>query len=172
MYLVKFDNQKITQTQINVCLLTHKESELQENAVFNFIENNKQTANILKTVVLLDELSNFHQECHTVVLTADNLPNDIEKLVNAFELDDIVFFVQDFKDGRTFSLIRHLRNKGFDGDIYLLGNYGLDQAGYYHKSGATGFFVKDEQLDTILKTLQDLQSAHFGQSAKALPMFL
>lgn len=50
MYLVKFDNQKITQTQINVCLLTHKESELQENAVFNFIENNKQTANILKTI--------------------------------------------------------------------------------------------------------------------------
>lgn len=171
MYLVEFENKEITQTQVNVSLLTHKESELQENAVFGFIENNKQTANFLKNIVLFDELESFNQECHTVILTADNSPNDIEKLVNDFGFYDIVFFVQDFKDGRTFSLIRHLRNLSFFGSIYLLGNYGLDQANYYLKSGATGFFVKDEQLDTLLKTLDDLKSGHFGQSAKALPMF-
>ncbi|MDO4450774.1 MAG: DUF934 domain-containing protein [Moraxella sp.] len=171
MYLVEFENQEITKTPVNVSLLTHKASELQENAVFDFIKNHEQTAHFLKTAVLFDELENFNQECHTVILTADNSSNDIEKLVNDFGFYDIIFFVQDFKDGRTFSLIRYLRNLSFFGSIYLLGNYGLDQAGYYFKSGATGFFVKDEQLDTLLKTLDDLKSGHFGQSAKALPMF-
>ena len=168
MILVKFDNQEITQQPLNLSLLTNKSDELAENPLVQFIANH-QAENAIH-LALFDEFDNFTNQTQNILLTADNTPDEIDELVKK-SLDKAIFFVKDFKDGRTFSLIRYLRNKGFDKEIYVLGNYGLDQANYYLKSGATGFFVKDEQLDTLLKTLNDLKSGHFGNSVNKLPMF-
>ena len=168
MILVKFDNQEITQNAFTLTLLTNKSDELAENPLVQFITNH-QTENAIH-LALFDEFDNFANQTNNILLTADNTPDEIDELVKK-SVEKSVFFVKDFKDGRTFSLIRYFRNKGFTGEIYLLGNYGLDQANYYLKSGATGFIVKDEQLETIVKTLNDLKSGHFGQSAKTLPMF-
>lgn len=107
-----------------------------------------------------------------VLLTADNTPDDIDVLKPYFAtLQAVYFYVADFKDGRVFSLVKHLRNQGFDADIYIAGEFGLDQANYFVKSGASGFIVNDDKIDTLKHTLKDLKSAHFGQSVSALPMF-
>ncbi|MCL1623467.1 DUF934 domain-containing protein [Moraxella sp. Tifton1] len=168
MYLVEFKNQKIKQEIVNLSLLTNKLDELAESLMTQFLAN--EHAEDTLDLALLDEFDKLASRTKNILLTADNTTDEIDELLKK-PIDKAVFFVKDFKDGRTFSLIRYLINKGFDKEIYLLGNYGLDQANYYLKSGATGFFVKDEQLDTLLKTLSDLKSGHFGQSAKALPMF-
>lgn len=168
MYLVEFTNQETKQQTANLSLLTNKSDELSENPIMQFMANEQNDNTI--NLVLFDEFNEFISQTKSVLFTADNTPDEIDELVQK-PIESLVFFVKDFKDGRTFSLIRYLRNKGFDKEIYVLGNYGLDQANYYLKSGASGFFVKEEQLDTLLKTLEDLKSGHFGQSVAGLPMF-
>lgn len=122
----------------------------------------------------LATLSDFARySCSNVLITPDStleeltdfFKNNIDHVINA------VIFVFDFKDGRTFSLIRHIRHLGYTDNIIVAGNYGLDQAAYYYKSGASGFLVQEHQLDTIKKTLDDLKSGHLGISAHSLPMF-
>lgn len=171
MYLVTFDNNEVASSPIKLSLLTHKKDELADGSVLNFFNMaSSQSDDFLIELVLFDELAQFGQS-QTALFTADNSLDELEVFVNTHQGYDVVFFVADFKDGRTFSLVRHLKNMGFNGRIFVLGNYGLDQAGYYHKSGATGFFVQDGQLDTITKTLNDLKTGHFGNSVNKLPMF-
>lgn len=104
----------------------------------------------------------------SVLLTADNSMADLDNLPKSVQT--VIFYVADFKDGRVFSLVRHLK-KTFVGDIWIAGEFSLDQSGYFYKSGATGFIVQDNQLMTLNNTLADLKTAHFGQSVSSLPMF-
>ncbi|MDO4896465.1 MAG: DUF934 domain-containing protein [Moraxella sp.] len=112
------------------------------------------------------------QDAHALI-TADTTIDELNQYFPKYNdhINLLVIYVEDFKDGRTFSLIRCLRNLNYQKDIIIAGNYGLDQAGYYHKSGATGFLVQDKQLDTLLTTLNDLKSGHLGKSVNGLPMF-
>lgn len=169
MYLVEFENQEIKKFDIALALFTNQSDELADNLIWQFVDNSQ----VDRAIVLsfLDEFDDFSHETGDIILMADNSLDELDNFLLSKEIDRAVFFVKDFKDGRTFSLIRYLRNKGFDKEIYVLGNYGLDQANYYIKSGATGFFIKEEQLETLLKTLEDLKSGHFGNSVNQLPIF-
>lgn len=171
MYLVANDNQEVTQNLVNLSLLAHQGDKLAGSAIANFFDNiSSNDKGLAINLTLFDEAAEFGHE-QKIVFTADNSLDDIENFVHHLTGCDAVFFVEDFKDGRTFSLIRHLKKLNFKGEIYLVGHYGLDQAVYYDRSGATGFFVQPEQLETILKTLNDLKTAHQGTSVNSLPMF-
>ena len=112
--------------------------------------------------------NHINDNSSSVLLTADNHLSDLDNLPKSVQT--VVFYVADFKDGRVFSLVRHLK-KTFVGDIWIAGEFSLDQSGYFYKSGATGFIVQDNQLATLKNTLADLKTAHFGQSVSSLPMF-
>ncbi len=103
-------------------------------------------------------------------LTADTTPDEIESAV-ADTPSSLLFNLADFKDGRVFSLIRHARHKGFAGEITVTGEFALDQANYFVKSGATAFVVADEQVATLTKTLSDLATGYNGESVNRLPLF-
>lgn len=113
--------------------------------------------------------SHINDNSQSVLLSADNHLSDLDNLPKSVQT--VIFYVADFKDGRVFSLVRHLKQTGFKGDIWIAGEFSLDQSGYFYKSGATGFIVQDNQLATLKNTLADLKTAHFGQSVNSLPMF-
>lgn len=108
---------------------------------------------------------------HGLWLTADDGIEELGVALGQHTPSVIVVYVADFKDGRVFSLVRQSRHLGFDGEILVIGEFGLDQASYFKNSGVTGFLVHQERLDTLTKTLNDLASAHKGISAGALPLF-
>lgn len=103
-------------------------------------------------------------------LTADTTPDEIESAV-ADAPNSLLFNLADFKDGRVFSLIRHARHKGYTGEIIVAGEFALDQANYFVKSGADAFVVADEQVATLNKTLTDLATGYNGESVNRLPLF-
>ncbi|USZ15053.1 DUF934 domain-containing protein [Moraxella sp. FZLJ2107] len=103
-------------------------------------------------------------------LSADTTPDEIESAVQAAPAS-LLFNLADFKDGRVFSLIRHARHKGFAGEIIVAGDFALDQANYFVKSGATAFLVEEAKLATLTKTLQDLATGYDGETISRLPLF-
>lgn len=102
-------------------------------------------------------------------LTADATPDDIEAAIA--DQERLVFVVANFMDGRVFSLIRHARHHGFQGEIIVGGEFALDQANYFVKSGATAFLVNEANVETLTKTLQDLATGYDGESVNRLPLF-
>ena len=66
---------------------------------------------------------------------------------------------------------RHARHKGYTGEIIVAGEFALDQANYFVKSGADAFVVADDQVATLSKTLTDLATGHNGESVNRLPLF-
>ncbi|MFB6349717.1 DUF934 domain-containing protein [Moraxella sp. ZJ142] len=102
-------------------------------------------------------------------LTADSTPDDIETAIKADA--PLLFSVANFMDGRVFSLVRHARHKGFGGEIIIAGDFALDQANYFVKSGVDAFLVDAEQVPTLTKTLQDLATGYDGESVSRLPLF-
>lgn len=102
-------------------------------------------------------------------LTADATPDDIEAAIA--DQERLVFVVANFMDGRVFSLIRHARHQGFQGEIIVGGEFALDQANYFVKSGATAFLVDETNVETLTKTLQDLATGYDGKAVSHLPLF-
>lgn len=106
----------------------------------------------------------------SAALNADTTPDEIEAIVAALP-KSLLFYLADFKDGRVFSLIRHARHKGYIGEIIVAGEFALDQANYFVKSGADAFVVADDQVATLSKTLTDLATGYNGESVNRLPLF-
>lgn len=104
------------------------------------------------------------------VLTADSSLKDLD-LALQIGSDALCFFVADFRDGRSFSLIKHLRHLGFGGEIWVMGDFALDQANYFVKSGVDAFLIPKDQELILQKTLKDLASAYDGNLVAALPLF-
>lgn len=104
------------------------------------------------------------------LLSADATIDEIEQLSSG-EAQTLAFLVSDFRDGRTFSLVRHARHQGFGGEIVIIGDFALDQANYFVKSGVDAFIVPTDQVATLTNTLQDLASAYHGDVVSALPLF-
>ncbi|MDO4441190.1 MAG: DUF934 domain-containing protein [Moraxella sp.] len=119
---------------------------------------------------LLSTPSDFHGT-RGLLLTADNTIDEIKDVLDEALINLFVVHVSDFKDGRVFSLVRQLRQLSEQAEIVIAGEFGLDQAAYFHKSGANAFAVAPERVDTLKNTLDDLKTAHAGTSASALPMF-
>lgn len=177
--LVKIENGNISNELVFMTIHKNKgltEDELNElSSVYNIPVSHTEIDNNCKDkayVLFLDEFE-FGQVRENVflLLTADDSFENIKKKGDITHVNNFLIYVKDFKDGRTFSLIRQIRKENQSAQIFVGGLFGLDQANYYTKSGATGFFVQDEQLQTILKTLKDLKSGHSGQSVGVLPMF-
>lgn len=106
-----------------------------------------------------------------LLLTADDNEDELAEHLDIKKLTNILIYVKDFKDGRVFSLIRQIRQVNTSATIIVSGEFGLDQSSYFVKSGATGFVVDDDKVDTLKHTLSDLKSAYNGQSVRALPIF-
>lgn len=87
-------------------------------------------------------------------------------------LDLIVLYQPSFVDGRSFSQARHLRQQGFEGEIRITGDFGLDQIVYLKRAGVDSFIIPNEKLDDDIKSLFGvLASSYDGSVASQLPMF-
>lgn len=87
-------------------------------------------------------------------------------------LDLIVFHMPLFVDGRSFSLAKHLRLQGYQGEIRMAGDFGRDQIAYLLRSGVDSFIITNEQLsDDIQSAFVALPTAYSGSDASQLPMF-
>lgn len=87
-------------------------------------------------------------------------------------LDLIVLYQPAFVDGRSFSQARHLRQQGFEGEIRITGDFGLDQIVYLKRAGVDSFIIPNEKLDDDIKSLFGvLASSYDGSVASQLPMF-
>ncbi|MDO5650508.1 MAG: DUF934 domain-containing protein [Moraxella sp.] len=162
--IIHIHNNDIVQSSDDVYLYHANEVPL--------IDNIKKTDDITQAGIVLVSYDDFMQLSDTqkttvyLLLTAD----DIGRHLELSHLNGIVIYITDFKDGRVFSLVRHIRQVS-DVNIIIAGEFGIDQAAYFYKSGANGFIIDDNQIETIKNTLNDLKTAHFGQSASSLPMF-
>ncbi|PNK59578.1 DUF934 domain-containing protein [Psychrobacter sp. FDAARGOS_221] len=91
-------------------------------------------------------------------------------LLNALDL--IVFYQPKFADGRTFSQIRHLRHKGFKGELRIAGHFGRDQIVYLQRAGVDTFVINAGDLTEDIKvSFGALASSYDGSVARQLPMF-
>lgn len=91
-------------------------------------------------------------------------------LLNALDL--IVLYQPGFADGRSFSQARHLRQKGFTGEIRITGHFGRDQIVYLQRAGVDSFVIATEDLtDDIQAAFSVLPSSYDGNVASQLPMF-
>lgn len=106
-----------------------------------------------------------------LLLTADDSVACVQAVLDVANLKNVVMYVQDFKDGRVFSLIRQIRQINLQANIIIAGEYGLDQSSYFVKAGASGFLVSDDKIQTLKHTLGDLKTAQSPKSLQALPMF-
>lgn len=87
-------------------------------------------------------------------------------------LDLIVLYTPLFADGRNFSLAKHLRLQGYQGEIRAAGQFGRDQIAYLLRSGVDSFIIADEEVtDDIANAFKVLPSAYSGNDASQLPMF-
>ncbi|WP_323842695.1 DUF934 domain-containing protein [Moraxella sp. Pampa] len=114
--------------------------------------------------------SDYH-DASGLLLTANDTIETVKAVLNQTSIKLFVVYVLDFKDGRVFSLVRQLRQLDTQARIIVAGEFGLDQASYFYKSGADGFVVSPERITLLKSTLNDLKTAHAGTSANALPMF-
>ncbi len=181
--LVKVDNGNISQERIFISVYQDvklsdeelKSLSLDFDIPFSYTIMDKTTENSEEErfiTLLLDDLEQ-HKDKKDVflLLTADDSKDNIYANSNLKQAKNIFFYVRDFKDGRVFSLIRQIRKINQSADILVGGEFGLDQASYYHSLGASGFVVDDDKVDILLHTLTDLKSAQQGISAHSLPMF-
>ena len=91
-------------------------------------------------------------------------------LLNALDL--IVLYQPGFADGRSFSQARHLRQKGFKGEIRITGHFGRDQIVYLQRAGVDSFVIGEENLtDDIHTAFSFLPSSYDGSVSSQLPMF-
>lgn len=104
-----------------------------------------------------------------LLLTADDEFDDIKALLA--HIHRIVIYVTDFKDGRIFSLIRQINQSKVESEIWVCGQYGVDQVAYLSKIGVSAFVADSDKLSVIQQTIDDLQTASDGVSVSALPMF-
>ena len=91
-------------------------------------------------------------------------------LLNALDL--VVLYQPKFADGRSFSQARHLRQKGFEGEIRVTGHFGRDQIVYLKRAGVDSFVISAENLTEDIKAaFSVLPSSYDGSVASQLPMF-
>lgn len=104
----------------------------------------------------------------------DELLSSIDDKENTLlsSVDLVVFYQPKFADGRSFSQVRHLRHKGFKGEIRIAGHFGLDQIAYLKRAGVDSFVIYDENVSNDLATaFSALPSSYDGSVASQLPMF-
>nr|WP_315042660.1 DUF934 domain-containing protein [uncultured Moraxella sp.] len=172
------------QKSSQIYLITNTEPTADDNAWAGFEPNFISTSQAQKLVkddntlvlnVLSDEIDD---NANGLLLTADDSFAQVQTVLQTHQsanaLPNIVIYQKVFSDGRVFSLIRQLRKHGFDGNIFIAGNFGHDQTAYFSNAGVSAFVVADDDValaQIVLKTLNDLASAHHGTSANSLPMF-
>jgi uncharacterized protein (DUF934 family) len=79
-----------------------------------------------------------------VRLSADDDPERWPEFWGNLAMIDLV--VDDFNDGRTFSLARKLRAAGFKGELRVSGAFLLDQVQYFARCGCNAFSPKENAL--------------------------
>lgn len=87
-------------------------------------------------------------------------------------LDLVILYTPLFADGRNFSLAKHLRLQGYQGEIRVAGEFGRDQIAYLLRSGVDSFIIANEALsEDIQQAFMALPTAYNGSNASQLPMF-
>ncbi|WP_227429506.1 DUF934 domain-containing protein [Psychrobacter sp. I-STPA6b] len=88
------------------------------------------------------------------------------------KIELVVIYVPAFADGRGFSLAKHLRQIGYQGEIRMAGAFGRDQIAYLRRSGVDSFVIAEQDMsDDIAQSFNDLASAYAGTQVSKLPMF-
>lgn len=112
---------------------------------------------------------------------------DLDKLLafahdkdNRFGLDLLLFYVPAFADGRHFSLVQYVRQQGYDGEVRLAGDFGIDQLAYAQRMGVDSYLTQERMsnadtdaasLTHLNTTFEHLPSAYEGRNVNRLPMF-
>ncbi len=77
-----------------------------------------------------------------------------------------------FMDGRGFSYARHLRERGFRGELRATGQFIRDQLLYLSRCGFDAFQLADEsQLEEAVASLADFSEFYQASPAQPLPLF-
>ncbi|MBE9578644.1 MULTISPECIES: DUF934 domain-containing protein [Moraxella] len=174
MKLIILKNDVISQEVSDVVLYATNMSDDEKTALSQSIDLTISDTLANKENTLITILAKDYQDSHLdyhILLTADDNEHELAQSLDINTLKNILIYVKDFKDGRVFSLIRQLRKINDHATIIVGGAFGLDQSSYFVKSGANGFIVDDDKVDTLILTLNDLKTAQSRQSVNALPMF-
>ncbi|MDO5769980.1 MAG: DUF934 domain-containing protein [Psychrobacter sp.] len=123
--------------------------------------------------LLLSQLSASSEATDTDTKSASKPPNSAQPSLSALsKIDLIVLYTPLFADGRNFSLAKHLRLQGYEGEIRVAGAFGRDQITYLLRSGVDSFIIANEfMVDDIANAFKVLPSAYSGNDASQLPMF-
>lgn len=79
----------------------------------------------------------------------------------------------EFKDGRSFSSARELRQRmAYTGEIRAIGDVLRDQLFFMHRCGFNAFVLRDDQnLDAALAAFKDFHEAYQAGIDQPLPLF-
>lgn len=110
-------------------------------------ENLQQAGDIIVPLALykehLDQFENREGQVAVQVNGDDNLDDVLENL-DTFPLIAVDFPA--FRDGRGFSIARHLVRAGYKGEIRATGDVGRDRFAYMERCGFTSIYIADDQF--------------------------
>lgn len=122
------------------------------------------------TIEQLDQLLASISDSENSDTAPPNSNNLLASLLTSVDL--VVIHTPLFADGRNFSLAKHLRLQGYQGEIRVTGDFGRDQIAYLLRSGVDSFVIANEWLaEDIQSAFSVLPSAYNGNDAGQLPMF-
>lgn len=152
-------------------LLTNQESNT--NVLLPLVDKIKQEGLMVETLKVLQ--TNIENDKIGVWIDSHATVDQLDQLLEQESPAIILIDVNDFNNGRAFSLAQHLRLQGYEGEIRLTGNFGIDQLAYYQQSGIDTFAIDQQQLSerkADLDTAFDaLKSSPNRRNVNDLPMF-
>ncbi len=91
---------------------------------------------------------------------------------NLEQIELIVINFPAFTDGRGFSYARHLRERGYRGELRAGGHFIRDQLTYLRRCGFDAFQMADEpDLEAVLESLSDFTEFYQAADDQPLPLF-
>jgi len=108
-------------------------------------ENLEQTGNIIVPLALFQEHQeqlNKREGLLGVQVNGDDDLNELLANLDKFPLIAVDFPA--FRDGRGFSIARHLVRAGYKGEIRATGDVGRDRIAYMERCGFTAIQISDE----------------------------
>lgn len=106
-----------------------------------------------------------------VWLNSNELPSALAADLNDIPLIALNF--PEFKDGRSFSSARELRQRmGYKGEIRAIGDVLRDQLFFMHRCGFDAFVLREDQdMDAALAAFKDFHDAYQASIDQPLPLF-
>lgn len=106
-----------------------------------------------------------------VWLNSNELPAALAGDIQSIPLIALNF--PEFKDGRSFSTARELRQRmGYTGELRAIGDVLRDQLFFMHRCGFNAFLLREDQdIDAALAAFNDFHDAYQPAIDQPLPLF-